>query len=204
MRYLGSKFIETEQLELRTQSFDEQKYLWELLMIPKVNKYFLTVPVKFREKLKDWNKQEEYYKEDMKHAKDLDVFRWSIFLKDTDICIGRILCHEARIEDDSIDNPEIRGVGWIIDPKYQGIGYGTEAAQAMIKYMFEECEIAEIRTGAAICNPASWKIMEKLGFERQNETRMVQYTYLDEPTEDYCYLLTKEMYLLKQNTQKRK
>lgn len=36
---------------------DEQKKLWEILMISDVHKYFLTVPSKFREKLKDWNNQ---------------------------------------------------------------------------------------------------------------------------------------------------
>lgn len=31
--------------------------------------------------------------------------------------------------------------------------------------MFNEIEITDIQTGAAEINPASWKIMEKLGFE---------------------------------------
>ena len=166
-------------------------------MIPSVNKYYLTVPIKFREKLKDWNKQEKYYLEDMKHANDLDVYRWSIFLKENGECIGRCSCHEAHIENEEILDPSIRGVGWYIDPKYQGKGYCTEAAQAMIKYMFEEVEILEIKTGAAIENPASWKIMEKLGFERTNDTKMIQYTYLNELTEDYQYCFTRDMYFNK-------
>lgn len=195
MKYLGSKFLVTDRLELKPQTMDEQKYLWELLMLPDVNRYFLTVPTKFREKLKDWNKQKEFYEQDIKHANDKDIFRWSIFIKGTNNCIGRISCHEGKDEDNTIDNPNIRGVGWIIDPKYQGLGYGTEAATAMINYMFNECEIDEIRTGAAICNPSSWKIMEKLGFVRLNKTKMVQYTFLDELTEDYTYLLTYDMFL---------
>ena len=137
-------------------------------MIPDVNRYYLTVPKKFAEKLKDWNKQEEYYKEDMKHANDLDVFRWSVFLKETGECIGRVTCHEAHDEDDNINDPEIRGVGWYIDPKFHGKGYGTEAARAMIDFMFNEVGIKEIRTGAAIDNPASWKRMERIGFEKTN------------------------------------
>lgn len=195
MKYLGSKTLETPRLILKAQTIEEQKRLWEILMIPDVNKYFLTVPTKFREKLKDWSIQEKYYIEDMRHANDEDIFRWSIFLKDTKECIGRISCHERSQEDSSISNPNIRGVGWIIDPIYQGNGYGTEAAQAMIDYMFNECEIDEIITGAAINNPASWRIMEKLGFERQETTKMVQYTFLDELTEDYTYKLTRETYL---------
>lgn len=203
MKYLGSKLIETERLELRPQTIKEQKYLWEILMVPEVNKYYLTVPVKFRDKLMDWSKQEEYYKADMEHANDKDVFRWSIFIKGTGECIGRISCHEASSEDDTITKPSIRGVGWYIDPKYQGNGYGLEAAKAMIDYMFTECDIDEIRTGAAIQNPASWKIMEKLGFVREDKTKFIQYTYLEYPVEDYQYYLTKEMYFFKNNNLKR-
>jgi RimJ/RimL family protein N-acetyltransferase len=195
MKYLGSKTIETDRLILKAQTVNEQKRLWEILMVPSVNRYYLTVPVKFGEKLKDWDKQKEYYEKDMEYANDKNVFRWSIYVKETEECIGRISCHEAHDEDENIIDPSIRGVGWIIDPKFQGNGYGTEAAKAMIDYMFIECEISEIITGAAIQNPASWKIMEKLGFERQSKTKMVQYTYLDGLIEDYVYLLTKTKYL---------
>ena len=83
MKYLGSKTLETDRLILKAQTMEEQKYLWSILMKPDVNKYYLTVPKKFSEKLKDWNKQEEYYKNDMEHANDLDVFRWSVFIKET-------------------------------------------------------------------------------------------------------------------------
>ena len=194
MKYLGSKTLETDRLILKAQTMDEQHYLWSVLMNPDVNRYYLTVPKKFAEKLKDWDKQEEYYKEDMKHANDPDVFKWSVFIKDTGECIGRVSCHKSSDEGYETDNPSIRGVGWYIDPKYKGHGYGNEAAQAMMDYMFNECEISEIRTGAAIKNPASWMIMEKFEFVRLDKTKMVEYTYVDEPVEDYQYYLTKEMY----------
>ena len=139
----------------------------------------------------------------MEHANDSDVFRWSVFLKDSGECIGRVSCHEAKSEGYEIDDPSIRGVGWYIDPKYKGNGYGYEAAKAMMDYMFNECEIDEIRTGAAIRNPTSWKIMDKFGLKKQNYTKMVEYTYLDEPVEDYQYRLTKEIYLNRNNKLKK-
>ena len=194
MKFLGSKTLETERLILKSQTMEEQQYLWSVLMIPEVNRYYLTVPKKYAEKLKDWSKQEGFYKADMEHANDPDVFRWSIFLKDTGECIGRVSCHKASDDGYGITNPSIRGVGWYIDPKYKQKGYGYEAAKAMMDYMFNECEIDEIKTGAAIVNKASWKIMEKFGFERLDETKMVEYTYVDEPVEDYQYRLTKKMY----------
>ena len=201
MYYLGSKTIETNRLVLKAQTMEEQYYLWSILMQPDVNRYYLTVPKKLAEKLKIWEKQKEYYKEDMKHANDLDIFRWSIFLKETGQCIGRVSCHPASDENPEICNPSIRGVGWFIDPKFKGNGYGNEAAKAMMNYMFSECEIDEIRTGAAIQNPASWMIMENFGFVKLNGTKMVQYTYLDEPVEAYQYHLTRQMYFENKNRQ---
>ncbi len=194
MKCLGSKTLETERLILKAQTMDEQHYLWSVLMNPDVNRYYLTVPKKYRDKLKEWDIQKEYYQEEMEHANDLDVFKWSVFLKDTGECIGRVSCQEARSDGYEVNDPSIRGVGWYIDPKYKGHGYGNEAAKAMMDYMFEECEIDEIKTGAAIQNPASWKIMERFGFVRLDNTKMVEYTFVDEPVEDYQYCLTKEMY----------
>jgi len=199
MKYLGSKTIETERLILKAQTMKEQQYLWSVLMQSDVNRYYLTVSKKYADKLKDWSKQEKYYEEDMKHANDKDVFKWSVFLKDTLECIGRVSCQEAKSDGYDTENPSIRGVGWYIDPKYMCNGYGSEAAQAMMDYMFKECDIDEIKTGAAIQNPASWKIMERFGFVRLDKTKMVEYTYVDEPVEDYQYYITKEMYFENKN-----
>ena len=194
MNLIGSKIIETERLILKPQTMQEQKRLWEILMIPEVNKVYLTTPAKFRDKLKDWSKQEPFYEEKISHANDNDVFEWSIFLKDTNECIGKIDYHEYSKEDNEINDLSIRGVGWYIDPIHQGKGYGTEAAKHTLKYMFEEVEISKIITGAAIDNPASWKIMDRLGYTKLPQTKLVTYTYLDEPVEIYTYEITKEQY----------
>ena len=197
MKNLGSKKIETDRLILKSGTINEQKYLWGLIMKPEINRYYLTIPKKFKDKLSYWNKQEKYYLEEIKHSLDPNVYKWSIFLKNSGECIGKCDCHEAKDENQEITNPNIRGVGWIIDTKYQGNGYGTEAALAMIKYMFEEVGIESIITSAAIKNISSWKIMEKLGFKRSSKTKLVQYTFQDDLTENYEYILTKEMYFKK-------
>lgn len=56
MKYLGSKTIETERLILKAQTMAEQKVLWQILMLPEVNRYYLTVPKKYANNLKDWSK----------------------------------------------------------------------------------------------------------------------------------------------------
>lgn len=47
MKFLGSKTIGTDRLILKAQTMDEQHYLWSVLMLPEVNKYYPTVPKKF-------------------------------------------------------------------------------------------------------------------------------------------------------------
>ena len=61
--------------------------------------------------------------------------------------------------------------------------------------MFLEVEISSIETCAAIINPNSWRLMEKLGFKRKNTTHFVKYTLLDEEIEVYEYVLTKKDFL---------
>ena len=193
MKDLGSKFLSTKRLDLKPQTMKEQKRLWEILMLPNVNRFYLTVSAS-RENLMNWDIQKEFYKKAKAHANDLDVYKWSIFLKGTDNCIGQINSHKLQT---NISDPSIRGVGWYIDPQYQRKGYGTEAAQAMIEYLFEKVKINSIQTKAAIDNIASWKIMEHLGCQRLPKTCWIKYTFVDEPVESYQYILTKEMYFKK-------
>lgn len=195
MNLIGTSELETERLILKIPTIKEQKRLWEILMIPEVNRYYLTVPLKYRENLLDWDKQKHFYEEKIAHSLDKNKFEWSIFLKENGECIGRISCHERQCEDKSITNPSIRGVGWYIDPDYQGKGYATEAAKAMCDYMFKKADISEIITGAAVNNPASWRIMEKLGMQRTEKTYFIQYTFSKEPIEVCTYIINKEDYL---------
>ena len=89
----------------------------------------------------------------------------------------------------------IRDVGWYIDPVYQGKGYATEAAKAMIHYMFKEVEINGISSGAVKDNFASCKTFEKLGFSKIGEiTKESQYTFYDGILTFSRYELTREDY----------
>ena len=191
MKFIGKKELVTERLVLKKQTVKEQKRLWEILTIPEVNKYYLVIPKKRKEKFLDWNIQEEFYNKKVNPENPGEFFQWSIFLKDTDICIGQLSVQESESDDKAI-----RDIGWYIDPEYHNKGYATEAAFKVLNYMFNEVEIKKIISSVAIINPASWRVMEKLGFVRDKEkTKFVDYTFCDEPVENYIYELTKEQYL---------
>lgn len=182
MNLIGSKKLETERLILRSSKMEEQKRLYEILMIPEVNKWYLTSGKKHVNDKEHWSweTQEKFYKSKVDKANNLDVFGWSIFLKqeytdsNKEEVIGQVTAQESG------DDITVRDVGWYIDPKYQGRGYATEAAKAMIDYMFKEVEIEKIVSGAVKDNIGSCKIFEKLGFNKTNEVKEESpYTFYD-------------------------
>ncbi len=188
MKNINPKNIYTERLDLRIPSMDEQYRLWEILTIEDVNKYYFPTPdrifnkydykkddikdlkkarIIFLDQLGNWERQKPFYEKkihDIQVQEDGQKFTWSIFLKDTNTVIGQITCQPKDNEPSNI-----RDVGWYLDPQYQNAGYATEAAIAMLDFMFNEVEITDIYTSAAEINAGSWRIMEKLGFEHTGE-----------------------------------
>ena len=190
MNRIDSKNLYTKRLDLRIPTMKEQHRLWEILIDDEVNQYYFPTPdgifVKnnlskdniddlkkarklFMERLSDWEKQKPFYKkkiESIRLQEDDQKYTWSIFLKDTEPVIGQITCQPKDNEPENI-----RDVGWYIDPKYQGQGYASEAAEVVLDFMFNEVEITDIKTSAAEINLGSWKIMEKFGFESRTSFR---------------------------------
>lgn len=199
MKFIGAKNIETERLLLMVPTMKEQYDLWNILKQEKVNKWYMPTPVRFnndrnafQNELNNWNKQEKFYQMKIDSLNDnSNMFTWSIFLKNRTV-IGQMT---VQPEKEYPNNPEIRDVGWFINSEYQGQGYAYEAASAILNYMFFEVEIERIKTSAAKINPSSWKLMEKLGFERTGEKTS---SYLDENgkyLKSYIYEITREEYL---------
>lgn len=184
MNLIGSKTIETERLILRSTKETDLKTLWNILCLPEVNRYYLTTNLNY-----DWEKELPWQIKKLERAKDKDIFQWSIILKDSNECIGQISVQEKT------EDKTIRDIGWFINPTYQRKGFTYEAATTILNYMFKEVEINAIETGAAVCNPASWRLMEKLGFiKRTNKTQTIHYTFGGD-VEECFYGLTKEEYL---------
>ena len=175
MNLIGSKTIETERLILKKSTMEEQKRLWEILMMPEVNALYLTGGKKHANNSDHWTweNQEKYYVSKVSKANNGEIFCWSVFLKDGTV-IGQVSAQEAG------DDITVRDVGWYIDPMYQGKGYAYEAAKAMIDYMFNEVKINKIESCAAKDNIASCKLFEKLGFKKVGEEELDSpYTFND-------------------------
>lgn len=151
-------------------------------MIPEVNKWYLTSAKKHANNKEHWTweTQEKFYKFKVDKANDNDVFTWSVFLKPNYTLSGKEEVIGQVSAQENGEDISIRDVGWFIDPKYQGNGYATEAAQKMIDYMFDEVKIKKISSGAVKENISSCKIFEKLGFKKIGEVKEDSpYTFYD-------------------------
>ena len=94
-----------------------------------------------------------------------------------------------------VSPPQSRGdLGWSFHPDYQGRGYATEAAEALLVYAFQEWGLHRITSGCDTRNVASFRLMERLGMRREGHLRQSQRRnglWHDE----YLYALLREEWL---------
>lgn len=190
MNFTGSKQLETKRLILHKTEARDLKELWNILCLEEVNKYYLTTQLNL-----DWEIERPWQEKKLEKASNLDVFCWTIEIKETNEIIGQISVHERSLEDATCTDKSIRGIGWYLEPTHQKKGYASEAAFEVLKYMFLEVDIGKIITESAIKNPSSWKMMEYLGFKRQKEISKLKYTFIDEKEDCYNYVITKKDFL---------
>ncbi len=86
---------------------------------------------------------------------------WGVFLKENDRLIGRAGLEHRRIGEETFVE-----IGYMIDRKFQGQGYGYEAAKAVVDFA-GEYGVDELIAYINEKNTPSVKLAEKLGFSRQ-------------------------------------
>ncbi|MBD3285549.1 GNAT family N-acetyltransferase [candidate division WOR-3 bacterium] len=86
-----------------------------------------------------------------------------------------------------IDEQHKQGmVGWLLGCDYQGQGYASEAAQAIITFGFSELSLHRISARTGMDNAPSWKMMERLGMRREAHFRE-SHTVKGQWRDEYIY-----------------
>lgn len=85
---------------------------------------------------------------------------WAASLKDNDMFIGFVGLHQPQY--DFPFNPCVE-IGWRLRKKFWGYGYATEAANAALKFAFEELKLKEVVSITSCINRRSQLVMERLG-----------------------------------------
>ncbi|MBN4004652.1 GNAT family protein [Nostoc sp. LPT] len=88
-------------------------------------------------------------------------FQLAIILKEENRLIGNC---GIRVNDLEMREANI---GYELNTQYWGQGYATEAAQAILKFGFEELEMHRIWSWCVSENVASVKVLEKIGMRRE-------------------------------------
>ncbi len=82
-------------------------------------------------------------------------------------------------------------VGYALIPSEHGKGYGTEALQIMVDYLFLTRDIARIEAKTDVRNKVSQRVLEKVGFKREGTIRKSGFCR-NEWVDDYLYGILRE------------
>ncbi|MCR6673715.1 GNAT family N-acetyltransferase [Devosia ginsengisoli] len=89
-------------------------------------------------------------------------------------------------------------VGWIFDPDYQGQGYATEAATALLDIAFGPGDLHRVSARCDVRNGSSWRLMERLGMRREAHFRE-HALFKGEWDEEFVYAMLRREWLGRRN-----
>ncbi|MCW3060900.1 MAG: hypothetical protein JWQ02_2721 [Capsulimonas sp.] len=79
-------------------------------------------------------------------------------------------------------------------PDYHGQGYATEAAEALLKFLFGDLAAHRVTSGCDARNTASVRLMERLGLRREGHLVQSQFSN-GELRDEYLYALLRGEWL---------
>jgi len=82
-------------------------------------------------------------------------------------------------------------IGYFIIPNERGKGYGTEAVQVIVDYLFLSKDIARIQAMTNTRNKMSQRVLEKTGFKKEGTVRKSAFVR-GEWTNAYLYSIIRE------------
>ena len=148
--------LETDRLLIRRFAADDLEDQFEYLSDPDVARYEYWEPFTSWEAVREMEEVES-------SVEPGEEARWcelAIVLKGEQKVIGnisiKVLSRQHRLGE----------VGWILNPNYQGHGYATEAANAILRFGFDELDLYWVIAFCDVRNAASYRLMERLGMQR--------------------------------------
>lgn len=98
-------------------------------------------------------------------GQDSEGLQYAVILKASGALIGDVV---LMLEDRAARQGQI---GYVMNPAFQGQGYTTEAARAVMAIGFDAVGLHRISARCDARNAGSWRVMEKLGMRREAHFR---------------------------------
>lgn len=154
--------LETKRLVLRQVRSKDLHDLVENINNIKVSQWLLAVPYPYS--MKDAKLYLQHCKERWR-LKEKNNYPFVIALKSNDRVIGGCGIHDVNKGQGTAE------VGYWLGEGYWRQGYGSEALDAMLKFIFKELNLRRCQTPIFAGNPSSGKLLEKFGFKREGYKR---------------------------------
>jgi ribosomal-protein-alanine N-acetyltransferase len=142
--------LETERLLVRNMRISDWLDLYEYLSLPATYAFEPGEPVN-RDKAKRLARD---------RAAGNDFL--AVVLKSEAKMIGHLYFH--RVDPPQFDTWEL---GYIFHPAYQRQGYCTESCRRLVEHAFAALKAHKIVAYCDPRNPASWRVLEKIGMKRE-------------------------------------
>lgn len=163
MEHLGTKTIETERLILRPLTLDDAPAMFTNWVTDQEVARYVTWDIhtsleETRELLSLWVKQYD----------QPDVYIWGMVIKETGELIGTFAFTGVS------DRDQVAELGYAIGKNWWNHGYTTEAGLAILSFGFDQLGLNRIQAVHDVRNPASGRVMEKLGMTYEGTIRQAR------------------------------
>lgn len=91
---------------------------------------------------------------------------WAVELKRTNAFIGFVGLNSPAIK---LPFSPCVEIGWRLSKKHWGKGYATEAAQATLRYAFEQLSLNEVVAFTTVKNIRSQRVMQRINMSNTNQ-----------------------------------
>lgn len=152
--------LETERLILRPLELSDATDFFAINDNPNVSRY-LRIP------LKSIAETETYIQKIINEYNQNGIGRFAVVLKESGKLIGFSGLKFRPTEENGFSN--IYDLGYRFAEEHWHKGFATEAALAWLKYGFEKMKLPGIHACAVKDNMGSNKVLQKLGFQFENE-----------------------------------
>jgi len=152
--------LETPRLILRRLTLDDAEALANAINHPKISATTLNIPHPY-----NLDDAQSWIGSHLDTSIPSDSLPFGMFLRESGELIG-------GAELSSIDNSNLKAeLGYWCSVDFWGHGYTTEAARAIIDYGFRELNLERIYGRCFDINPASARVMEKIGMTFEGTAR---------------------------------
>lgn len=163
MQHLGTQVIETERLILRPLRLDDASAMYNNWASDDEVSQYVTWPThanlqETQELLASWVKA---YQED-------DFYTWGMEIKATGQLIGTFAFVGFS------DRDQVAELGYCLGKDWWNQAYTTEAGQAILAFGFNQVGLNRIQAVHDVRNPASGRVMEKLGMTLEGVIRQAR------------------------------